>query len=138
MKNSDIEMKELIEKNLRSNGYPQKTVSLPLEKLYEVADKKGVNLNTILDSYRSNGVSVTSNGDKIIFKANSGDKRSPLDGLDLSELNSMNKNELMEKYNELMKNITPDQLSEIKNMYEKMTPNEREEIMRKSKEMGII
>ncbi len=138
MKNSDIEMKELIEKNLRNNGFPQKTVSLPLEKLYEVADKKGVNLNTILDSYRSNGVSVTSNGDKIIFQANSGDKRSPLDGLDLSELNSMNKNELMEKYNELMKNITPDQLSEIKNMYEKMTPNEREEIMRKSKEMGII
>jgi len=138
MKNSDIEMKELIEKNLRNNGFPQKTVSLPLEKLYEVADKKGAHLNTILDSYRSDGVSVTSNVDKIIFQANSGDKRSPLDGLDLSELNSMNKNELMEKYNELMKNITPDQLSEIKNMYEKMTPNEREEIMRKSKEMGII
>ena len=49
MSQENTALKEMIIKNLTANGYPMKKVSLPLEKMYEVADSKGANLNTILD-----------------------------------------------------------------------------------------
>lgn len=37
-----------IVKTLKKNGFPEKRVSLPLEKMYEVAYEKGLNLNKVL------------------------------------------------------------------------------------------
>ena len=61
------EFYELIMKNLANNGFPKKKVSLPLEKLYEAADKKGVNLNKILEKMEGEGVQVEKTLDKILF-----------------------------------------------------------------------
>ena len=44
---------EVVLKNLSGNGFPMKKVSLPLEKLYEAAENKGISFNKVLESKMS-------------------------------------------------------------------------------------
>lgn len=40
-------------KNLAKNGFPHKRVSLPTEKMFEIADSKGFSFNTVLDRLKA-------------------------------------------------------------------------------------
>lgn len=123
-------------KTLESNGFPDKKVSLPTEKLYEAADNKELSLNTVLEEMRAAGTESEVTPEKIIFS-----KRpieSPLNGFDPSKLKDMDQEELMQKAQEFMKSMTPDQMAEVKNMYDNMSQDEKDEIMKKGKDMGLL
>ena len=118
---------EQIKKNLESNGYPGKRVSLPTEKMYEIADNKGLSLNKVLDFLKEDqGVGYEIGDDKIIFTSN--------EPVDFSHLNQ---EDMMGKAQEMMANMDPAQIEEIKKMYENMSASEKENILKQAKDMGL-
>ena len=125
MNETSVALKEMILKNLGQNGFPMKKVSLPLEKLYEVADNKGANLNHILESLAQEGTAHEKSVDKIIFEA----------VLPESMANGMNQEDMMKQAQEMMGQMSPEQIAEIQNMVANMSSEEREEMMKKAASM---
>ena len=117
-------MKNLILKNLETNGYPDKAVSLPLEKLYEVADKKNENLNTILEELTQEGTIHTKSSDKIIFRKKSSD-------INLDE-------DMMKKAQDMMGNMDPAELQKMQEKVASMSDADRENLMKQAKSMGLF
>ncbi len=113
---------------LQESGYPQKKVSLPLERMYETADKLDVNFNKVLERLKNEkGINHLSTIDKIIFSPY---KPNPLENLD--------KDEMIDKAREFVNNLSPDKVEEIKSTYQKMSADQREEILRRGREMGLV
>ena len=52
---------------LERNGFPEKKVSLPLEKLYEDAYKKGFSFNKVLEFLKEKGIDNEKTPEKVIF-----------------------------------------------------------------------
>ncbi len=121
MNEANTALKEMILKNLGQNGFPMKKVSLPLEKLYEVADEKGANLNQILDALATEGTVHEKVEDKIIFRA-----QMP-EGVD--------QDAMMKQAQEMMSQMTPEQIAEIQKMVGNMSPEEREQMMQQASQM---
>lgn len=118
-----MSFKEMLLKNLQNNGFPLKKVSFPLEALYEKADEKGENLNSILaDLETSMGITNEKTLDKIIFSANVGES----------------KEEVMQKAQDMMANMSPDQLKEIQDMVANMSEEEKAQMMEQAKKMGLF
>ena len=105
-------MAENIIRNLAKHGFPSNPVSLPLERLYETAHRDGINFNKVLEHLDAQGVAHEKTAEKIIFSI----KASMQD--------------IMSKAQELMKNMSPEQLEAIKKMVENMSPEERERLMK--------
>lgn len=117
-----MNLKEMILKNLENNGFPVKKVSFDLEKLYELADNKGENLNAILENLKSeHSIEHDKNLDKIIFKSAHG----------------QNPDEMMKKAQEMMSKMSPDELAQIQKQFESMTPEQKEEMIAQAKKMGL-
>ena len=89
---------EVVLKNLSGNGFPMKKVSLPLEKLYEAAENKGISFNKVLEYLKENHqIQHDSQGDKIIFSLNvDPDMLSQAQEM-LSKMSDSERQELMEK-----------------------------------------
>lgn len=116
-----------IRKNLEDNGYPGKRVSLPTEKMYEVADSKDLSLNKVLEFLKEKeGINYEIGDDRIVF--------SPTEQLDFSQLNQA---DMMGKAQEMMANMDPAEIEKIKKMYENMSTSERENILKQAKDMGL-
>ena len=132
---TEQDFKELILKNLEANDFPKNKVSLPLEKMYEKSEESGVNLNKILDDLKLNdGIDHDKSDDKIIFKKS---VSNAMDGMDWDALKGMDASSLKEMADKFMKTMTPDQMSEIEEKFQNMSPEEKEEIMKKGKDMGL-
>ncbi len=129
----EAQFQETVMKNLKANGFPEKKVSLPLEKMYEVADSKGVNFNNVLDLLTGNGVIVEKTSDKIIFSK----AQVNVDEM-YSKFKDTDSSDMMSKAQEMMKNMSPEQLAEIQKQFEDMTPEQKEEIMQKGRDMGLV
>ena len=114
-------LKEQILENIKANGFPTKKVSLPLEKMYEVADNKGENLNQILDDLKKEGVEHEKTPDKIVFKSGM-----PNLGPDA-----------FAKAQEMMSKMDPSELSKIQEQIANMSPEEKEKLMEQAKAMGL-
>lgn len=121
MSEMNKKLKDLILKNLGQNGFPLKKVSLPLEKLYEAADERGANLNQILEILDQEGTTHEKVEDKIIFSA-----KIP-EGVDQEAM--------MNQAQEMMSQMTPEQITEIQNMIGNMSPEEREQMMKQASTM---
>ena len=125
-------------KNLEQNGFPDKKVSLPLEKMYEIAEEKGLNFNQVLEKIKSDkGIDSKSEGDRIIF-----DKVQAPSGLNMDHLNDMfsgmDQGDMMKKAQDAMAAMTPEQMAEMKKMFENMSPEEQQNLMKKGKDMGLV
>lgn len=118
-------MKEFIDnilKILNSNGFPQKRVSLPTEKMYEAADNKGFSFNLVLQELKEkHNIDAQIGSEKIVFTQV-----------------SMNQEDMMKQAQEMMSKMSPEELKKIQEMFMNMSPEEKEEIMKKGKEMGFI
>jgi hypothetical protein len=125
---------EQIVKNLESNGFPAKRVSLPMEKMFEVADNKGFSFNAVLDEMKSNHqVLGEIEDEKIVFSSieanidvNTDD---PLQGMDQAEM--------MKKAQEMMSQMDPAELNRMKDMFMNMSDEEKADIMKKGKDLGL-
>ncbi len=124
MKEANTALKEMIVKNLASNGFPGKRVSLPLEKLYEVADSKGANLNDILADLAGQGTLHEKSGDKIIFS--------------MGMPENMSKEDMMAQAQEMMGKMDPEELRRMQEMVANMTPEQKAQMMEQAKKMGLF
>jgi hypothetical protein len=108
--------------NIKSNGFPAKKVSLPLEKMYEVADNKGENLNAVLEELKTQGIDHEKTLDKIIFK---------------SALPNLGP-EGFEKAQEMMKDMGPEEMQKLQDQVANMSEEEKEKLMEQAKAMGLF
>ncbi|MBL6991195.1 MAG: hypothetical protein ISR65_15530 [Bacteriovoracaceae bacterium] len=114
--------------NLENNGFPQKRVSLPLEKMYEIAENKGLNLNQVLETLETDHSIVSEKtDDRIIFTQQLA-----------NDIDPNKKEDLMKQAMEMMNKMSPEELQRIQETFENMTPEEKQEIMRQGKDMGLI
>jgi hypothetical protein len=113
-------MKEFTEKilqTLQHNGFPQKRVSLPTDKMFEVAESKGFSFNDVLQVLKDeHNIDSHIGADKIIF--------SQVD--------------MMRQAQEMMSKMDPEELKKIQEMFSNMSPEEKEQIMQKGKDMGLF
>lgn len=116
--------KEMIIKNLTTNGFPLKRVSLPLEKMYEVAEKKGINLNSLLEELAAEGTTHIKEGDKIIFNA--------------QKPENLSKDDMMAQAKEMMNKMSPEEIQRIQDMVANMSPEQQQDMMKKAQEMGLL
>lgn len=117
-----MNLKDQIISNIETNGFPAKKVSLPLEKMYEVADNKGENLNKILEELKAQGIDHEKTTDKIIFK-------SALPNLDP---------QAFAKAQEMMKGMGEQEMQKLQEQVANMSDEEKEKLMEQAKAMGLF
>lgn len=117
------EFMETIEKNLMKNGFPQKKVAFPLEKLYEEADKKGLSFNKVREALQEKKIYAETNDTKIIFSSTD-----PKMNMAESLFKGVS-SETMRSIEEEMGKLSPDQIAKAQEMLEKMSPEEKEALM---------
>lgn len=123
------EFKSQIMKNLEANGFPDKKVSLPTEKMYEIADNKGLSLNKVLEELKAEeSLNYDIGDDKIIFSKIV---------VDQSNFPSLNP-EMMKKAQEMMSGMDPAELKKMQEQIENMSEEEREEMLKQAKSMGLF
>ena len=131
---------------LTNNGYPNKKVSLPLEKMYEVAHSKGLNFNKVLEflSEREQ-ISHSKTDEKIIFFQESAIEEQP----DLSQEHLENvlkqgegmsgpMGKLFSKAKGMLDNMSPEQVQGMMKMMQNMPESQKKEMMEKAKDMGLL
>lgn len=127
---------ETILENLKANGFPQKKVSFPLEKMYEIAGNKGLNFNTVLERLKKEEmVDHSKDLDKIIFSKTGEQGSEQFKNMDFK---NMDQQKMMASIQEMISKMDPEELRKIQEEYAKMSPEEKEEVMKKGKEMGLI
>jgi hypothetical protein len=118
-----------IKKNLEANGFPDKKVSLPTEKMYEIADKKGLSLNKVLEEMKEK--------DSIHFEI--GDEKIVFSKVVVNQESFPNLNpDMMQKAQEMMSKMDPAELQKIQEQIANMSDEEKEEMMEKAKGMGLF
>jgi hypothetical protein len=130
---------ELILKNLSGNGFPEKRVSFPLEKMYEMADNRDLNFNDVLKELETNHKTSHEKGlDKIVFfkEAQTPEAFDP-NSFNMDDLKGMDQAEMMKKAQEMMGQFSPEQMQQAKSMMDNMSPEEKEKMMKKAKGMGF-
>lgn len=116
---------------LKANGFPQKRVSLPTEKMYEAADNKGLSFNQVLDEMKEkHQITAEIGPEKTIFSQEEAPSENPFGGMDQASM--------FQKAQEMMSQMSPEELKRMQDMVANMTPEQKEEMMKKGKEMGII
>lgn len=124
LENMDENKKKFLEslyKNLESNGFPQKSVSFPLEKLYEFADKLEVNFNQVREEIKKLFIETTTEGDKIIFTKVETDSSSPFG-----------------QAMKMFENMSDEQKKQLFEKFQNMSDEEKADIMEKGKQMGLV
>ncbi len=116
-------MKEFIEKileNLTTNGFPHKRVSLPTDKMFEAADKRGFSFNKVLEELKTlHNVDAEIGAEKIIFSRS-------------------NQEDMMKQAQDMMAKMDPAELKRLQDIFMNMGQAEKEEIMKKGKDLGLI
>jgi hypothetical protein len=119
---NDIEkLSQQIITNLRNNGLPHKKVSLPLEKMYEISDKKGISFNKVLEHLKTKNIFSKSDTDRIIFE----------------ERNTHQQNDTLSQAMDMLKKMGPEQLKEMKDKIANLSDPEKKELLEKGKEFGL-
>ena len=90
--------------------------------MYEVADNKGENLNTVLEELKTQGIDHEKTLDKIIFK---------------SALPNLGP-EGFEKAQEMMKDMGPEEMQKLQDQVANMSEEEKEKLMEQAKAMGLF
>ena len=122
-------MKEFTDKilqTLKSNGFPEKRVSLPTDKMFEVAESKGFSFNDVLQSLKAEHKIESKMGpEKIVFSQ-------------VVIESPVNPAEMMKQAQEMMAKMDPEELRKIQEMFTNMSAEEKEQIVKKGKDLGIL
>jgi hypothetical protein len=124
-------------KNLEANGFPTKKVSFPVEKMYELADNKGLSFNKVLEELKEReNIEAEITTDKIIFQKQSA--VNPFDNFNMDDLKNMDKDQMKAQAQEMMGQMNPEQMQAAQDMLKNMSPEEQQNLMQKAKEMGLF
>lgn len=125
----------LVRRNLEKNGFPEKRVTFPIEKLYEEADRRGFSFNTVRDHLRELGIHTELTDQKVVFStvvASDSASAAPIDEDLLRNaqefLRTMTSDE-RERLQKMMENIDPSALDDMRTKWETMTPEERAQML---------
>jgi hypothetical protein len=128
----------LVRRNLEKNGFPAKSVSFPLEKLYESAAERGFSFNKVRDELKEAQILSEIEGDRIVFTQESAPDES--DGFDMSNMTSMAQQmlakmspEQQKQIMDMMQNMKPEQMAQMKEQWEKMPLEEKQKAMKNFK-----
>lgn len=118
---------------LEKNGFPNKKVSLPLDQMYRIAYEKGLNFNKVLEFLEAKDIAHTKTNEKIIFEPKSeGEQPQP------EFPGAEDPSALFQKAQELMRNMSPEQMEQIGKMYSGLSDQQKQELMNKAKDMGLF
>ncbi len=120
-------MKEFIGKiitTLETNGFPGKKVSLPTEKMYEAADNRGLSFNKVMEVMRNEyNIDSSVESEKIVFS---------------KQVDQQFNEDMFQKAQEMMANMDPAELQKVQETIMNMSDEEREELMKKGRDMGLL
>lgn len=137
--------------NLKKNGFPEKRVALPLEKMYEIAYQKGLNFNKALACLDDLNIAHEKTTQKVIFfpKPSSQPARPPSaadqarSGINEAMTGNMTGNttgtvsDMMAEAKRVVDAMSPDERQNLMTMFQNMSPEQQAEILKKAKEMGL-
>ena len=131
-------------KTLAKNGYPERRVALPLDRMYEVAYEKQLNFNKALAFLADQGVAHEKTETKIIFfpKVDAAptaglDPFAAFAGFDPATMDAQSMQDMMSRAEQLLKTISPEQRAQIETMYRDMSPEQRADLERQARELGV-
>jgi hypothetical protein len=119
--------------NLEKNGYPAKKVSFPKTSLEQFVKKNDYDLEDILGEMQLRDIFHESTPDKIIFSST----KEPDRGFDFSDLKNRDPFWVRQQAEAMMKNMTPEQMEDVRKKFEAMSPEEKQKIMDMAKNMGF-
>lgn len=138
------EFLDSIRHTLERNGFPEKRVALPLERMNQVSKDKGLDFGEALVLLREQGVDHDIEATRVIFRPSTqtpdlssispalADKlrrlAEVLQGIDPSEiaaLQGMSKFKLLFKARELAKKFTPEQIAKMQEIFSSLTDEEK-------------
>jgi hypothetical protein len=132
---------EHVAKQLDKNGYPERSVSFPIERMYEAAAAKGLSFNKVLEVLAERGVAHEKTPEKVIFSPAIAEPAFPaggaFPGLDPSMFAGMSREQLMAAAQAAMQQLGPEQLEAMRAMVEGMTPEQQAEMMEQAKKLGL-
>lgn len=135
-------MLEFIEKILtvlKDNGFPDKRVSLPTEKMYEAADNRGLSFNKVIEEMKKAiEIDVEITDEKIYFSAIKEQAKEEFKTNPFESFAGMNQSDLFSQAQEMLKNMDPNQIKQMQDMFMNMSDEEKEDIMKKGRDMGLI
>lgn len=149
--------------NLSKNGFPERKVALPLDKLYESAHNKGVNFNKILAFLlEQKDIDHEKTSTKIIFSPKADVSKDPdpsdvMPGIEnMSDIiklgqqmfgdnitpenmsaEDLNFSELAKKARGMIANMTPEQIANLQKMAGGLSEDQKKDLMKKAKDLGI-
>lgn len=130
-------MLEFIDKilnTLKDNGFPDKKVSLPTEKMYEAADNRGLSFNKVLEQMKQTiEIDVDITDEKIFFSS-----KKPAASANSADFAGLNQNDMFKKAQEMLSKMDPAEVQKMQDMILNMSDEEREEMMQKGKDLGLI
>lgn len=129
-----------IQSTLEKNGYPEKKVSLPAEKLKTAAEKQNLDLEMILSRLNMSDIYSKEKDDKILFSSEAFPEENAgnAEPFSFDAFKDMNQDELMKKASQMMQNMNPEQMASITDAYKNMSPEEQQEILKKGSDLGIL
>ena len=145
---------ERITENLNKNGFPDKKVAFPADKLNQIAENSGVELDMALSRLSMSQVFSKEDGDKIIFASSpelleeqevmpsQETPSNPLGDLpfniDPSMFAGKSKEDVKSMADNIMNTMTDEQRSQMMETFMNMPAEERENLMKKAKDMGVM
>jgi hypothetical protein len=132
-----------IMKSLAKHGYPDKRVSLPLDRMYEVAYQKALNFNKALVFLAEQGVDHEKTETKIIFFPKALAAAVPADpfaafaGLGPEATDAASMGDMLSRAEQLLQAMPPEQRAQIEALYRGMSSEQRADLERQARELGL-
>lgn len=122
----------LVLKNLEKNGFPGKSVSFPLEKMYETASQRGFSFNKVRDALKERNIASEISGDRVVFRQEA-DESDMFDMAKMAEaaqkmFESMPP-EQREKISQMIQNMDSDEIAKIKDQWDQMPADEKARVI---------
>ncbi len=126
---------------LVKNGFPERRVAFPIERMYESAEAKGLSFNTVLEVLAERGIAHEKTPEKVIFAPAAPAPAHPdagaFPGLDPAMFAGMSQEDLVAAAQAAMQQLGPDQLAALRAMVEGMTPEEQAAMLEQARKLGL-
>jgi hypothetical protein len=138
-----------IERTLEKNGFPERRVALPLERMYEVAAEKGLNFNKALALLETKGIAHDKTPERVIF-CRPEDRGAALNAADDPTTDSVgdpadspaapprvNPADLMARAQAMLASMSPEEMERMRAMIDGLSDEEKADLLARARAMGI-
>jgi hypothetical protein len=124
---------------LAKNGYPERHVAFPIERMYESAAAKGLSFNKVLELLAERGIAHEKTPEKVIFAPAVVAPSLPdaFAGFDPAMFAGMSQEQLIAAAQAAMQQMGPEQVAALRAMVEGMTPEQQAAMLEQAKKLGL-